>query len=96
MNYQKDQELDIGRNEAYSLLVEKYPEAAFYKNYMEYYAYPQTFGSTAGPFKGRVAGQAMSTFTIEAWVEGKHAVLFCRGKVVTIVNNWNGPGSVRI
>lgn len=32
-----------------------------------YYAWPQMFGSTAGPCGG-IGGQAMSTFTVDAWV----------------------------
>lgn len=32
-----------------------------------YYAYPQIFGSTSGPCGG-IGGQAMSDFTVEAWV----------------------------
>lgn len=32
-----------------------------------YYAWPETFGSTAGPCGG-IGGCAMSTFTVEAWV----------------------------
>ncbi len=34
---------------------------------ISYYAWPQLFSSTAGPCGG-IGGQAMSTFTIEAWV----------------------------
>lgn len=47
----------------------------------EYYAWPQTFGSTAGPFGG-IGGQAMSTFTIEALVAGREAILFSSGKLI--------------
>ncbi len=32
-----------------------------------YYAWPEMFGSTAGPRKG-IGGQAVTTFTVEAWV----------------------------
>ena len=34
---------------------------------LSYYAWPEIFGSTAGPCGG-IGGQAMSCFTIEAWV----------------------------
>ncbi len=34
---------------------------------VSYYAWPQTFGSTCGPRHG-IGGQAMSDFTVEAWV----------------------------
>jgi hypothetical protein len=33
------------------------------------------FGSTVGPFSG-IGGQAISSFTIEAYVDGKDAVIF--------------------
>lgn len=44
----------------------------FKKNKIEfyginYYAWPQTFGSTSGPTQG-IGGSAMSTFTVEAFV----------------------------
>lgn len=34
---------------------------------LEYYAFPQLFGSTTGP-SGGIGGQSMSTFTVHAWV----------------------------
>lgn len=53
---------------------------------LEYYAWPQVFPNTGGPFTkpGGVYGQAMTTFTIEAWVDSAHAVLFCKGKVIGV------------
>ena len=45
-----------------------------------YYAWPQTFSSTTGPFGG-FGGQAISTFTIEAYSDGRDAILICNGKV---------------
>lgn len=68
MNYQKDRE-DPRRQKAAEVLNTQ-PE------YLAYYAWPQVFGSTAGPFPG-IGGQAMSTFTIEAWFDQKDAILFC-------------------
>jgi hypothetical protein len=35
--------------------------------HLNYYAWPQLFGTTAGPRRG-IAGQAMTTFTVEAYV----------------------------
>ena len=61
-----------------------------------YYSFPQVFSTTAGPFKGMLAGQAMTTFTIEAWAVDDLAVLFCQGKIVKVCNEWQGPQSVRI
>jgi len=50
------------------------------ENELEYWAWPQVYGSTTGPFGG-LGGQALTTFTIEAWHNGAgKAVLFCQGK----------------
>lgn len=55
---------------------------------LEYWAWPQVFGSTAGPFGG-VGGQAMTTFTIEAWHDGGgNAALFCGGRVLKITDKF--------
>jgi hypothetical protein len=54
---------------------------------LEYWAWPQVFGSTAGPFRspGQLAGPAMTRFTIEAWHDGGGmAVLFCNGRVLKV------------
>lgn len=47
---------------------------------LDYYAWPQRFSSTAGPFS-EIGGQAISTFTVEAWVDAPsgYAALFCKG-----------------
>ena len=50
-----------------------------------YFAWPQTYGSTAGPFPG-IGGQAMSMFTIEAYWDGRDAVLYCKGRYVRRIN----------
>jgi len=58
---------------------------------LKYYAWPQTCGSTAGPFKG-MGGQTICTFTIEAWVlPNNMALLFCNGRVIKIVEDFK-PG----
>lgn len=50
--------------------------------YLQYYAWPQVFGSTAGPFGG-VGGAAITSFIIEAWHDGGgQAVLFSRGRII--------------
>lgn len=97
INCQK-KDVNITLEEAYTLLKQRYPELLDTHSIhdAEYYAYPQTFGSTAGPFKGRIAGQAFSVFTVEAWVFGKSAVIFCRGEVVKLTDEWEGVGSVRL
>jgi hypothetical protein len=48
---------------------------------LDYYAWPEVYGSTSGPFPG-LAGQAMTTFTVEAWVSPEAALLFCNGRVI--------------
>ncbi|MBK3780167.1 hypothetical protein G3A43_07840 [Paraburkholderia aspalathi] len=58
---------------------------------LEYWAWPQVFGSTAGPFRapGRIAGAAMTRFTIEAWHDGGgKAVLFCKGRVLKVTDEF--------
>lgn len=88
----------VTENEAWEALNAKFGEHFVIPSacYFEYWAYPQVFGSTAGPFKGKIAGQAMTTFTIEAWAVDDLAVLFCQGKIVKVCNEWQGPQSVRI
>lgn len=57
---------------------------------LEYWAWPQTFGSTAGPFPGGgVGGMMMTNFTIEAWHDGGgNAVLFCDGRIIRITKEF--------
>lgn len=59
-----------------------------HRHSMSYWAWPQTFGSTAGPFGG-MGGSAITTFTMEAItvgpirdIGGGPAVIFCNGRVV--------------
>lgn len=98
MNKQKKP--DVSVEQAYAELVCNYPNYSdhFFTAHFDYYAYPQSFGNTGGPFckPGGVYGQAFCTFTIEAWVCGKFAVLFCNGKVIKVVDNWDGVGSIRM
>lgn len=48
---------------------------------LQYYAWPQVWASTAGPRKGVIAGQAMTTFTVRALIDeaSKSSVVFCNG-----------------
>lgn len=87
----------ISPEEAYYAVVKRLPQEAEYldSSYFDYYAYPEVFGSTAGPFGG-IGGQAMTTFTIEAWVCGKTAVLFCGDRILKVTDKWEGPMSVRV
>lgn len=73
MNYQKIDYTSEQVKEA-SKLLDCYAEE------LMYFAWPQTFSSTAGPFPG-IGGQAISTFTIEAYSDGRDAVLYCGGKL---------------
>lgn len=96
MNKQKS--VEYSQQQAYEQLVEVFGKENICYHNMEYWAYPQTFSNTAGPFNypGRISGQAFCTFTIEAWVHGKEAVLFCNNKLIKVIDNWDGPGSVRL
>lgn len=99
MNKQKKP--DVSVEQAYNQLEINYPNDVFWfrvlDNY-DYYAYPQSFGNTGGPFctPGNIYGQAFTTWTIEAWVCGKFAVLFCNGEIIKVTDHWNGVGSVRM
>lgn len=61
---------------------------------LSYYAWPQTYGSTSGPFPG-FGGQAMSTFTIEAYSDGRDAILFCKGKPFKRIQRFDPCKAVR-
>lgn len=95
MNSQK-KNTDITREKAAELIRAEFGNEAAHVNYMDYYAWPQVFSSTAGPFKNRIAGQAFTSFTIEAWVDGSHALIFCKGSVLKVISDWEGPSSVRL
>lgn len=102
MNYQtKAEELQaLTETEARSMLLCRYADDLVgYENcFLEYYATPYTFGTTAGPFSNRniFAGQAFSTWTIEAWVIDRYAVIFCKGEVVRVINNFDEIGTLRL
>lgn len=89
MDYQTEKEDLIGvtRFEASN-------ELGVPENQLTYYAWPQLFGSTAGPFGG-IGGQAMSTFTIEAWTDGRRAIIFCKGKPIKITDQFRPLMQVR-
>jgi len=57
---------------------------------LSYFAWPQTFSSTCGPFGG-IGGQTLCTFTVEAFWNGKDAVFFDRGKTWKRIDNFD-PG----
>ena len=46
---------------------------------IDYYAWPQVFGNTAGP-NGGIGGDAMTTFTVNAFHYNGTAVLLCGNK----------------
>ena len=87
MNYQKIASLESQYEKAAKIL-------EYDASMIEYYAWPQTFSSTAGPFGG-FAGQAVSTFTVEAFTDGRDAVLFCGGKYWKRVEKFNPSEAVR-
>jgi hypothetical protein len=48
----------------------KKAEIILKNNNLSYYAWPQTFSSSAGPYKGNIVGcNAFTTITVEAYVE---------------------------
>jgi hypothetical protein len=58
---------------------------------LEYWAWPQVFASTSGPFRrpGGISGSAMTRYTIEAWHDGGGAaVLFCNGRVLKLTREF--------
>lgn len=63
--------------------------------YLEYFAWPQQFGSTTGPFGG-IGGQAISTFTLEAWSDGRNAAIFCNGRFVKVIERFEFNTNVRL
>jgi hypothetical protein len=46
-----------------------------------YCSWPETFGSSCGPFPG-IGGQACTTFRMEAWAWDQWAIVFTCGRVV--------------
>ena len=81
----------VSREEAIKALGKRYPELPLDSAScmdLDYYAWPQTFGSTAGPFGG-VGGQAITTFTIEAWEYNyRFAVIFCGTKIIKVTDKF--------
>lgn len=59
---------------------------------LQYYAWPRVYGNTAGPFSkpGRIAGQAMTIFTIECWTTSRLSVIFCKGRVLDVREDIDG------
>lgn len=75
MNYQKN---DESIEQFKKMASEKF---GCHPDLLDYYAWPQNFGSTTGPFSG-IGGQAISTFTIEALASGRKALLFSSGRLI--------------
>ena len=73
------------RNHATEYLTKKFHDGQFgivRPEDLEYYSFPQSFGSTAGPFGG-IGGQAITSFQIEVFTHqygGYGAVIFCGGR----------------
>ena len=60
---------------------------------LDFYAWPQTFGNTAGP-SGGIGGCAISTFTVEAYVcDGNGPTVYiCNGMYHFEDKPFKGPG----
>ena len=66
---------------------------------LEYYAFPMQFGNTVGPLKRSnmsMSGQAFTTFTIEAWSDGRNTVLFCQGLVIDVRSDVDGFDPIKV
>ena len=89
----------LSHDSAQALILEKYPEAHDYVAWtdcLDYYAWPRVYGNTAGPFarEGMLAGQAMTTFTLEAWAgDGGYAVIFCQGVLLAVTDKFEGSST---
>lgn len=76
MNMQKMRDTEIAKHAG--LILEEYKED------LCYYAWPQGFASTAGPFSS-IGGQAYTIFTIEAFVRQDNvAAIYCNGRFLGI------------
>jgi hypothetical protein len=70
----------------------KEAEIILKNNNLSYYAWPQTFSSSAGPYRGNIVGcNSFTTITVEAYVEPstKKAVLFCLDRRWCIIENFD-------
>jgi hypothetical protein len=88
----------VSKEEAARMLHDRYfaehgLSVEFIEHDIAYYAWPEVFGSTAGPFGG-CGGASMTTFQLEAWEYQGSAVLFCQGKVIKTIEKWQ-PMSMR-
>lgn len=71
MNYQKETPKEV---------LDIFKRAGIESEYIDYYAFPEMFGSTSGPHGG-IGGAAMSMFTVEAYVCQDIATVYvCSGK----------------
>ena len=46
--------------------------------FISWYSWPETFGSTAGP-RGGIGGQAMTTFQVHGFIGQEKALMWCCG-----------------
>lgn len=95
MDYQL-KEHGIRAAQACVKLDERYgkPDLRFDVDSLRYFAWPEVYGSTAGPFGG-IGGATMTVFTLEAWVTGRFAVIFCGNKIIDVVEDFEGPCSYK-
>ena len=58
---------------------------------IDFYAWPEIFGSTAGPFKG-IGGAAMTTFTMSAWLNRRtnESIICCGDKILRKSTKFTG------
>lgn len=99
MNKQLKKLLAVSDEDAKQIINSVFETVCYYS--LEYHAFPYKFGNTVGPLKRSnmpMAGQAFTVFTIEAWTDGRHSVLFCQGLVIDIRCDVDGfdPSKVRL
>ena len=97
MNKECRKLLGIQEADAIEILQSVYELDTIY--YLHYWAFPYTFGHTSGPLSRSdniISGQAMTTFTIEVWSDGRHSVLFCQGLVIAVRRDVDGFDPVRV
>lgn len=99
MNRQARKLAGITGEDAKQIITSVFETDCYYS--LEYYAFPYKFGNTMGPLKrsnNTLAGQAFTVFTIEAWTDGRHSVLFCQGLVIDVREDKDGfdPMKVRL
>lgn len=86
----------IPADDAAKLIQDKFGTEYAAPSDMDYFRFPRTYGSTAGPFGG-IGGCAMTQFTLEVWQDStsNFGVVFCKGKVLAVTDTVQVDGQWR-